>query len=61
MPKRRKHDGAAVLMATHDLFRAREDATRVGILVDGKLSGEYGADEVKNADLEKLYLKHLRA
>ena len=54
-------EDVAILMATHDLFRAREDATRVGILVDGKLSGEYGADEVKNADLEKLYLKHLRA
>ena len=52
-------DGVAVLMATHDLFRAREDATRVGILVHGRLAVEYAAGEIKNLDLEKLYLKHL--
>jgi len=54
-------DGVAVLMATHDLFRAREDATRVGILVHGRLAVEYAASEIKNVDLEKLYLKHLSA
>ena len=53
--------GVAILMATHDLFRAREDASRVGMLVGGKLIAEYGNHEIKNADLEKLYLKHLRA
>lgn len=53
--------GVAILMATHDLFRAREDASRVGMLVGGKLIAEYGNQEIKNADLEKLYLKHLRA
>jgi ABC-2 type transport system ATP-binding protein len=54
-------DGVAVLMATHDLFRAREDATRVGILREGKLAGEYTANDLKHVDLEQLYLKHLRA
>ena len=54
-------DGVAVLMATHDLFRAREDATRVGILVHGRLAVEYAASDIKNVDLEKLYLKHLHA
>jgi len=54
-------DGVAVLMATHDLFRAREDATRLGILVHGRLAVEYDASEIKNVDLEKLYLKHLSA
>jgi ABC-2 type transport system ATP-binding protein len=53
--------GVAILMATHDLFRAREDASRVGMLVAGKLIAEYSSQEIKNADLEKLYLKHLRA
>ena len=53
--------GVAILMATHDLFRAREDATRIGILLDGKLAGEYAVDDIKHVDLEKLYLKHLRA
>ena len=54
-------DGVAVLMATHDLFRAREDATRIGILRDGQLSGNYTAEELKDVDLEQLYLKHLAA
>lgn len=54
-------DGVAVLMATHDLFRAREDATRVGILREGKLAGEYTTHELKHVDLEQLYLKHLHA
>ena len=53
--------GVAILMATHDLFRAREDATRIGILLDGKLAGEYATNDIKHVDLEKLYLKHLRA
>jgi len=53
--------GVAVLMATHDLFRAREDATRVGILVHGRLIAEYTTNDLKHTDLEKLYLKHLRA
>ena len=51
----------AILMATHDLFRAREDATRVGILIGGKLAAEYSRKELEKADLEKLYLERLRA
>lgn len=53
-------DGVAVLMATHDLFRAREDATRVGILREGTLVGEFATSDLKHADLEQLYLEHLR-
>ncbi|MEM7232263.1 MAG: ABC transporter ATP-binding protein [Planctomycetota bacterium] len=53
-------DGVAIFMATHDLFRAREDASRIGILAGGKLSGNYSRDDVKDVDLEQLYLKHLR-
>ena len=46
-------------MATHDLFRAREDASHIGILRDGQLCGSYTAKELKDVDLEQLYLKHL--
>ena len=52
-------EGVAVLMATHDLFRAREDANRIGILRAGQLSGNYTAKELKDVDLEQLYLRHL--
>lgn len=51
----------AILMATHDLFRAREDATRVGILIGGKLAAEHSRKELEKADLEKLYLERLRS
>jgi ABC-2 type transport system ATP-binding protein len=54
-------EGVAILMATHDLFRAREDANRIGILIDGKLAGEYASKEFKDVDLEQLYLKHIRS
>ncbi|MFM1767965.1 MAG: hypothetical protein RJA22_494 [Verrucomicrobiota bacterium] len=53
--------GVAILMATHDLFRAREDAARVGILVHGRLIAEYGGADLRRIDLEEAYLKHLRA
>lgn len=54
-------EGVAILMATHDLFRAREDASRIGILIDGQLKGDYAAKELEDVDLEQLYLKHIRA
>ena len=54
-------NGVAVLMATHDLFRAREDATRIGILRDGRLVAEFGTEDLRHVDLEQLYLKHLQA
>jgi ABC-2 type transport system ATP-binding protein len=53
-------DGVAILMATHDLFRAREDASRIGILQGGKLVAQFSRDEIKDRDLEKLYLERLR-
>lgn len=52
--------GVAVLMATHDLFRAKETGTRVGIMKHGKLVAELTTDEIGHADLEKIYLEHMR-
>jgi len=49
--------GVAILMATHDLFRAKEDATRVGIMRHGSLVRELTAAEISHTDLEKLYLE----
>lgn len=53
--------GTAVLMATHDLYRAREIATRIGILRAGKLVDELAASELAPKDLERIYLQHMRA
>lgn len=53
-------DGVAVLMATHDLFRAKDVATRVGIMHSGRLVRELREGELVDVDLEALYLEHMR-
>ena len=52
-------DGVAVLMATHDLFRARDMADRVGIMRAGVLRREFAASEVEAVSLESLYLEEM--
>jgi ABC-2 type transport system ATP-binding protein len=59
--KQLRERGVAILMATHDLFRAKEDATRVGIMRHGKLVRELTSAEISHADLEKLYLETMHA
>jgi ABC-2 type transport system ATP-binding protein len=54
--KKLARKGLAVLMATHDLFRARDTCDTVGLLVHGKLQAEWDASEVKDRDLEAAYL-----
>jgi ABC-2 type transport system ATP-binding protein len=48
--------GAAILMATHDLFRAKESGTRVGIMKHGRLVRTMRTEELGHADLERVYL-----
>jgi len=52
--------GAAILMATHDLFRAKASGTRVGIMKQGRLKTELATDDIGHADLERLYLDHMK-
>ena len=56
-----KADGAAILMATHDLFRAKETGTRIGIMKEGRLVDELSTGEVSHADVEMIYLQHMHA
>jgi len=58
--KRMSGNGVAVLMATHDLFRAKESGTRVGIMKHGRLVAQHTTDEFGHADLERVYLEHMR-
>jgi ABC-2 type transport system ATP-binding protein len=51
--------GVATLMATHDLFRAKESGTRVGIMKHGDLVTTLRTDEIGHADLERIYLEHM--
>jgi ABC-2 type transport system ATP-binding protein len=57
--KRLSGGGAAILMATHDLFRAKETGTRVGIMKHGRMVAEMQTAEIGHADLERLYLEHM--
>ncbi len=53
--------GAAILMATHDLFRARELATRVGIMRSGRMVELLDPKRIGAAELERIYLEHMAA
>ncbi|MBM3797922.1 MAG: ABC transporter ATP-binding protein [Acidobacteria bacterium] len=57
--KKLSGQGAAILMATHDLFRAKETGTRVGIMKHGHLVAQYATSELGHADLERIYLEHM--
>lgn len=48
--------GTAVLMATHDLYRARAVADRIGVMREGVLRRELAARSVDAAELQALYL-----
>jgi ABC-2 type transport system ATP-binding protein len=52
--------GVAVLMATHDLFRATDTGTRVGIMKHGRLVTTLETSQIGHADLERIYLEHMR-
>ncbi|HJP37829.1 MAG TPA: ATP-binding cassette domain-containing protein [Gammaproteobacteria bacterium] len=54
-----KGDDASILMATHDLFRAKETGTRIGIMREGRMMQELGTDDVSHADIERIYLEHM--
>jgi ABC-2 type transport system ATP-binding protein len=57
--KKLSGQGVAVLMATHDLFRAKESGTRVGIMKRGKMVSQLRTEEIGHADLERIYLEHM--
>ncbi|MEM9303067.1 MAG: AAA family ATPase, partial [Pseudomonadota bacterium] len=52
--------GAAVLMTTHDLFRAKELGGTIGIMRAGRLVEILHAPIVSSQDLERVYLGHMR-
>ncbi len=50
-------EGVAVLMATHDIFRAKDVANRVGIMREGQLVAIHKAAELTAVELENIYLE----
>ncbi len=55
-----RNDGAAILMATHDILRAKEVATRIRIMKAGQTVEELNPASVREADIEQIYLEHMR-
>ena len=51
--------GTAVFMATHDLFRAKEVGTRVGIMREGELVDVRPTTALNANELEQLYLHYM--
>jgi ABC-2 type transport system ATP-binding protein len=49
-----KNDGVAILMATHDLFRAKEVSTHIGIMRSGKLENYSDSSELSLKELETI-------
>ena len=54
-----KETNVAILMATHDLFRAKETGTHIGIMKRGNLVEKLTTEEISHRDLEKIYLEHM--
>lgn len=51
--------GMAILMATHDLFRAQDTGTHIGIMKQGNLVENLETKSLGLQELEKLYLQHM--
>lgn len=55
--KKMKADNVAILMATHDIFRAKEIGTHIGIMKEGELKHSFSNNEISLQGLEKLYVE----
>lgn len=56
-----RDEGRAILMSTHDIFRAKEYADRVGIMQAGRLVLVRTRAELAQENLEQLYLRYVEA
>jgi len=52
-------EGRAILMSTHDIFRAREIADDIGIMKEGRLVMQRSREELEGENLEKIYLDYM--
>jgi len=53
-------EGKAIIMSTHDIFRAKAHADRVGIMKEGRLVMVRTREELTGEDLERLYLEYMQ-
>jgi ABC-2 type transport system ATP-binding protein len=57
--KEQKAAGKAILMCTHDIFRAKELADKVGIMKHGRMVKQLTRKEFQEEDMERLYLEYM--
>ncbi|MCU0337809.1 MAG: ATP-binding cassette domain-containing protein [Sediminibacterium sp.] len=53
-------NGKSILMASHDIFRIRETADKIGILHRGKILKELHSADVSASDIESIYLEYMK-
>jgi ABC-2 type transport system ATP-binding protein len=56
-----RSEGKAVLMSTHDIFRAKEIGDRVGIMREGRLVMERTREELRHEDLNRIYIDYMES
>jgi ABC-2 type transport system ATP-binding protein len=56
-----KTEGKAILMSTHDIFRAKEIGDRVGIMKEGRLVMERTREDLQYEDLVKIYIDYMKS
>ena len=54
-----RSEGKAILMSTHDIFRAKEVADTIGIMNQGLLVMERSAKDLEGENLENLYVQYM--
>ena len=52
-----REENKAIWMTTHDIFRAKQIADRVGIMVEGNLVKIFTREELGQEDLESIYVE----
>ena len=56
-----RDEGKAIFMSTHDIFRAKQFADRVGIMREGRLVMVRTREELEQENLETIYLDYMKA
>jgi ABC-2 type transport system ATP-binding protein len=56
-----RKEGKAILMSTHDIFRAKEIGDRVGIMKEGRLVMERTREALQYEDLVKIYIDYMKS
>lgn len=54
-----RNEGKAILMSTHDIFRAKESSDIIGIMRQGKVVMQKPASELERENLEQLYINYM--